>query len=73
MALTIQQIRDRLTILSVQITGAQEEAIKLMKELELISAPLPSRGSKKKSPLSQEQVSKFLANRLKKINPHDTF
>ncbi|MVT11340.1 hypothetical protein [Chitinophaga tropicalis] len=62
----LKNIQQRLTILSATITAAQEEATKLMKELEQVSAPLPERGCKK-TPLSKEQVSKVLANRLRSI------
>lgn len=64
---TYDQLKNRLTVLGAMAAGVHEEAIRLMKELEQFSAPLPTRG-KKKNPLSQEEVNKVLAKRLRQIN-----
>lgn len=61
------QLKNRLTVLCAMAASVQEEAIRIMKELEQISAPLPTRG-RNKNPLSQEEISKLLAKRLQRID-----
>jgi hypothetical protein len=65
--LTYQQIQTKLISIAANAAATQEEAIKLMKELEQFSAPDPSKGKHKAGPLSREEVSKILGNRLRKI------
>jgi hypothetical protein len=65
--LTNEQIQDKLNNICVQAIVLHEEATKLMKELGQVSGPLPSRGRKKKGPMSQEQINKILANRMRSI------
>jgi len=65
--LTQQQILDELNIISVQAIVLHDKATRLMKEMGQVSDPLPLRGRRKQGPLSQEEVNKFLAKRLKSI------
>jgi hypothetical protein len=65
---TYDQLKNKLTVLCAMAAGVQEEAIRIMKELEQFSAPVPTRGKKTKGLLSQEEISKILAKRISKIN-----
>lgn len=65
--MTQEEIQARLSAICTMVACAQEDTIRLMKALEQFSVPGPSKG-KRKDPLSQEEINKILANRLRTID-----
>ncbi len=63
----LQQLIERIKQIGALGAYVHEESTKLMKELEQFSAPLPERGSKKKGNLTNAEIGKYIANRLKQI------
>ncbi|SFW16747.1 hypothetical protein SAMN05661012_00357 [Chitinophaga sancti] len=69
MSQDFSQLETRIKNLTAYISVVQEEAIRIMKEVEQLSASLPSRGnkSKKKGNLSDEFLAQLKMKRLAKI------
>ncbi|WPV66322.1 hypothetical protein [Chitinophaga sp. LS1] len=69
MSQDFSQLETRIKNLNAYLLVVQEEAKRLMKEVEQLSASLPSRGRKKgkPGPLSETEIARFKANRLRQI------